>query len=120
MKPRLNRHIQRDLEVDVCGSDWDQNKKIITIAWLARFTHKISCHHAGSLATYKRRLKLAIDEENRPNNESSEPDGDESEEGETDDYGDDAADNSIQASQEKARTMYPLLTRLASDVCRTA
>ena len=40
----------------------------------------------GSLATYKRRLKHAIDEENRSNNENSKSDGNKSEEGETDDY----------------------------------
>ena len=63
----------------------------------------------GSLATYKRRLKLAIDEENSTN------DDDESEEADLDD--DDYSTNAtIQASQEEAETMYPLLTRLASDV----
>lgn len=69
----------------------------------------------GSLATYKRRLKLAIDEENRTNDDSGESDVDESEEADPDDD-DYYADATIQASQDKAKQIYPLLTRLASDV----
>ena len=60
-------------------------------------------------------LQHTIDEENRINDGSSESDGDGPEEVETDDD-DDSADTAIQASQEKTKKMYPLLTRLASDV----
>ena len=71
----------------------------------------------GSLATYKRRLKHAINEENSKNDDSNDSDSDKSEEGETNDDDDnDDVNDAIQASQANKQSMYPLLTKLASDV----